>query len=140
MDRINLIINLVIGILVIIGFFGYFARVAGLYKEGGLLNNLWKIIKEKFKKNNEIFLEIKRKAYKALGKLHCVIRLFDGCMYISVVAMGGIFLMNGKINAGDYACNSKDDADNFKSLFHFYDLRVYNYGIIIHYDGLNVNR
>ena len=51
MDRINLIINLVIGILVIIGFFGYFARVAGLYKEGGLLNNLWKIIKEKFKKN-----------------------------------------------------------------------------------------
>ena len=60
------------------------------------------IEKEKFKKNNEIFLEIKRKAYKALGKLHCVIRLFDGCMYISVVVMGGIFLMNGKITAGDY--------------------------------------
>ncbi|MBQ5357320.1 MAG: ATP-binding cassette domain-containing protein, partial [Oscillospiraceae bacterium] len=38
----------------------------------------------------------------ALGKLHCVIRLFDGCMYISVVVMGGIFLMNGKITAGDY--------------------------------------
>ena len=61
------------------------------------------IEKEKFKKNNQIFLEIKRKAYKALGKLHCVIRLFDGCMYISVVAVGGIFLMNGQISAGDYA-------------------------------------
>ena len=61
------------------------------------------IEKEKFKKNNQIFLKIKRKAYKALGKLHCVIRLFDGCMYISVVAVGGIFLMNGQISAGDYA-------------------------------------
>ena len=63
------------------------------------------IEKEKFKKNNEVFLEIKRKAYKALGKLHCVIRLFDGCMYISVVVMGGIFLMNGKITAGDYVAS-----------------------------------
>ncbi|MBQ7874370.1 MAG: ABC transporter ATP-binding protein [Oscillospiraceae bacterium] len=61
------------------------------------------IEREKFKKNNETFLGIKRKAYKALGKLHCVIRLFDGCMYISVVAAGGIFLMNGAISAGDYA-------------------------------------
>ncbi len=61
------------------------------------------IEREKFQKNNEIFLGIKRKAYRALGKLHCVIRLFDGCMYISVVAVGGIFLMNGSISAGDYA-------------------------------------
>ncbi len=61
------------------------------------------IEREKFKKNNEIFLGIKRKAYKALGKLHCVIRLFDGCMYIAVVSVGGIFLMNGQISAGDYA-------------------------------------
>ncbi len=60
------------------------------------------IEREKFKKNNEIFLGIKRKAYKALGKLHCVIRLFDGCMYITVVAVGGIFLLNGKITPGDY--------------------------------------
>ncbi len=60
------------------------------------------IEREKFKKNNEIFLGIKRKAYKSLGKLHCVIRLFDGCMYITVVAVGGIFLLNGKITPGDY--------------------------------------
>ncbi|MGN0627982.1 MAG: ABC transporter ATP-binding protein [Oscillospiraceae bacterium] len=60
------------------------------------------IEKEKFQKGNEVFLGIKRMAYKALGKLHCVIRLFDGCMYIAVVALGGIFLMNGKITPGDY--------------------------------------
>ncbi len=61
------------------------------------------IEREKFKKNNEIFLGIKKKAYKSLGKLHCVIRLFDGCMYISVVAVGGVFLMKGQITPGDYA-------------------------------------
>ena len=61
------------------------------------------IEKEKFKKNNEIFLGIKKKAYNALGKLHCVIRLFDGCMYITVVAAGGFFLMKGAITPGDYA-------------------------------------
>ena len=61
------------------------------------------IEKDKFNKGNNVFLGIKRTAYKALGKLHCVIRLFDGCMYISVVALGGIFLMNRQISAGDYA-------------------------------------
>ena len=35
------------------------------------------IEREKFKKNNEIFLGIKKKAYRALGRLHCVIRLFE---------------------------------------------------------------
>lgn len=51
MDRMNLIINLIIGILVVVGFFGYFARIAGWYKEDGLLYNVWKSIKEKMKKN-----------------------------------------------------------------------------------------
>ena len=53
MEKINLIINLIIGILVVIGFFGYFARIAGWYKEGGLLYNFWKIIKEKLKKEKK---------------------------------------------------------------------------------------
>lgn len=58
--------------------------------------------KAKFQKGNEVFLGIKRKAYRSLGKLHCVIRLFDGLMYITVVALGAVFLMNGKITPGDY--------------------------------------
>ncbi len=58
--------------------------------------------REKFKKGNEVFLGIKKVAYHSLGKLHTVIRLFDGCMYIIVVALGAIFLMNGKITPGDY--------------------------------------
>ena len=57
---------------------------------------------EKFQKGNEAFLNIKRKAYRSLGKLHCVIRLFDGLMYIMVVALGAVFLMKGKITPGDY--------------------------------------
>ena len=47
MDKINLITNLIIGISVLIGFFGYFARIAGWYEEGGLFNKFWKLIKEK---------------------------------------------------------------------------------------------
>ena len=58
--------------------------------------------KQKFQKGNEVFLGIKRKAYRSLGKLHCVIRLFDGLMYITVVALGAVFLMNGQITPGDY--------------------------------------
>ena len=58
--------------------------------------------KKKFQKGNEAFLNIKRKAYRSLGKLHCVIRLFDGLMYIMVVALGAVFLMKGKITPGDY--------------------------------------
>ena len=58
--------------------------------------------KQKFQKGNEVFLGIKRKAYRSLGKLHCVIRLFDGIMYITVVALGAVFLMNGQITPGDY--------------------------------------
>ena len=60
------------------------------------------IEKKKFQKGNEAFLNIKRKAYRSLGKLHCVIRLFDGLMYIMVVALGAVFLMKGKITPGDY--------------------------------------
>ncbi len=60
------------------------------------------IEKDKFNKGNSFFLGIKKMSYKALGKLHCVIRLFDGLMYITVVALGGIFLMNGQISPGDY--------------------------------------
>ncbi len=61
------------------------------------------IEKTKFSERNNFFLGIKRMSYRALGKLHCVIRLFDGLMYIIVVALGGIFLMNGQISPGDYA-------------------------------------
>jgi len=53
MDKMNLIINLIIAVIVIVGFFGYFARVAGFYKEGGLLNRLWKKIIANLKKNND---------------------------------------------------------------------------------------
>ena len=50
-------INLCIGILVFLGFFIYWGRVSGWYKEGGLIYELWhewrnKKEQEKSKKKN----------------------------------------------------------------------------------------
>ena len=58
--------------------------------------------KAKFQEGSKVFLSIKKIAYRSLGKLNSVIRLFDGSMYMIVVALGAVFLMNGKITPGDY--------------------------------------
>lgn len=49
----NFLINLAIGILLIIGFFTYWGKAAGWYEEGGLMNELWKKIKNKKQKDDE---------------------------------------------------------------------------------------
>ncbi len=58
--------------------------------------------KEKFEKNNQGFLAIKRKVYRYMGGFQCSTRFFDGLMYIFVVILGAVFLMNGKISAADF--------------------------------------
>jgi len=57
---------------------------------------------EKFDKGNKKFLNIKSKVYTYMGSFHSCTRLFDGIMYILVVAVGAFFLKNGSISAGDY--------------------------------------
>jgi len=57
---------------------------------------------EKFKEGNQLFLQTKRVAYKAMAGFHTTTRVFDGLMYILVVVVGALFIINGQIKAGDY--------------------------------------
>ena len=55
---------------------------------------------EKFRSGNEKFLNIKREMYKYMAGFQSSTRLFDGIMYIAVVA-GSLFMIYGKITPGD---------------------------------------
>lgn len=57
---------------------------------------------EKFEEGNQKFLAIKKKVYHAMAGFHSSTRFFDGLMYIIVVVAGALFMMRGKIGAGDY--------------------------------------
>ena len=57
---------------------------------------------EKFRKNNDEFIRIKRKGYRLLAGFSMSRRIVDGLMYIVVVVAGALFLRNGSINTGDY--------------------------------------
>ncbi len=57
---------------------------------------------ERFDDGNKKFLKIKSKVYRIMGAFQSCTRLFDGIMYILVVAVGAIFLKNGGITAADY--------------------------------------
>lgn len=57
---------------------------------------------ERFDNGNKRFLKVKAKVYRIMGAFQSCTRLFDGVMYILVVAVGAIFLMNGGITAADY--------------------------------------
>ncbi len=59
------------------------------------------IEQDKFEGGNGELLDIKSKVYKFMGMFHSCTRLFDGIMYITVVCVGAIFIMRGKITAAD---------------------------------------
>lgn len=56
---------------------------------------------EKFRRDNEKFLEIKKETYKYMAAFQDTVRMFDGFMYVVVIVAGGIFMVNGHIEAGD---------------------------------------
>lgn len=56
----------------------------------------------KFNTSNMVFLRVKEGVYKVMGAFQSCTRLFDGLMYIVVVAIGAFFLKGGSITAGDY--------------------------------------
>ncbi|MGN0158352.1 MAG: ABC transporter ATP-binding protein [Brotaphodocola sp.] len=56
---------------------------------------------EKFRKDNQKFLEIKKKNYLYMGGFQTTIRMFDGLMYMVVILAGGIFMIRGLIDPGD---------------------------------------
>lgn len=57
---------------------------------------------EKFEKGNKIFFSIKANFYSQMAKFNSITKMLDALMYISVIILGGIFLMQEKITTGDY--------------------------------------
>lgn len=56
----------------------------------------------KFDKDNFTFLNIKSKFYNEMAKFTAITKILDTFMYLTVVIVGGILLINGKINVGDF--------------------------------------
>ena len=55
----------------------------------------------RFEKNNLIFLKIKRDYYKVMAWFHTGNKIFEALLYLVVLVFGSLFLVNGRINAGD---------------------------------------
>ncbi len=55
----------------------------------------------KFEADNQKFYEIKKHSYRYMGLFACSTRLFDGLMYLAVVAGGGLFVIRGAIRPSD---------------------------------------
>ncbi len=56
---------------------------------------------EKFNEDNKKFFSVKKLGYRYMGAFSTTTRLFDGLIYAVVVIVGSLFLIKGKINAGD---------------------------------------
>lgn len=56
---------------------------------------------EKFRKDNDAFLVIKREMYRYMAAFQDTVRMFDGLMYTVVIVAGGLFMINGRIDPGD---------------------------------------
>ena len=57
---------------------------------------------ERFEEGNRRFLTTKKVSYKNMAGFRSVTRFFDGLMYIMIVFLGSVFLIRGRINAGDF--------------------------------------
>jgi ATP-binding cassette subfamily B protein len=57
---------------------------------------------KRFNEGNQKFLDIKREAYKYMGRFQAGTRFFDGVMYVAVLVIGAIFIIKGKINSADF--------------------------------------
>lgn len=56
---------------------------------------------QKFDKDNQEFLKIKRHTYKYMAAFQNTIRIFDGLMYVVVIVASGIFMIKGLIAPAD---------------------------------------
>ena len=55
----------------------------------------------KFDSGNRKFREIKTERYYAMANFNMSTRLFDGLMYVLTIVAGGLYLVHGRITAGD---------------------------------------
>ena len=56
---------------------------------------------DKFNARSNEFAQVQKDSYKYMAMLNCVVRMFDGLMYVVMILLGGYFLMTGKITAAD---------------------------------------
>jgi len=61
--------------------------------------------KEKFDEGTKKFLNIKRNSYKYMAGFHTTMRMFDGVMYILIVAVGAVFMARGITTPGDFTAS-----------------------------------
>lgn len=57
--------------------------------------------KEKFDRDNQVFLKTKKEGYRYMAAFQTSTRLFDGIMYLAVLVAGGVFMVKGLIDPGD---------------------------------------
>lgn len=63
------------------------------------------IEKDKFELGTRRFLKIKRNSYRYMAGFHTTMRMFDGVMYILIVAAGAVFMSKGITTPGDFAAS-----------------------------------
>lgn len=56
---------------------------------------------EKFEKDNNNFLSIKKRFYKSMAGFNTVNRAIDGLMYLIVIVFGGVQMIRGMLDSGD---------------------------------------
>ena len=56
---------------------------------------------DKFNARSTEFAQVQKDSYKYMAMLNCVVRMFDGLMYVVMILLGGYFLMTDKITAAD---------------------------------------
>ncbi len=59
------------------------------------------IEEEKFSQGNGRFLDIKKEQYFYMAGFNSMTRIFDGLMYVAVLVAGALFMIAGRITAGD---------------------------------------
>ena len=58
---------------------------------------------EKFQEGNGMFVNARRKAYKAMGQFHSMTSFITDIFNVIILIAGGLFLYNGAIDFGDYS-------------------------------------
>ena len=58
---------------------------------------------EKFQEGNGMFVNARRKAYKAMGQFHSMTSFITDIFNVIILIAGGLFLYNGSIDFGDYS-------------------------------------
>ena len=57
---------------------------------------------EKFDGANGLFAKFRRRAMLAMGRYETVMAFINDFLYLSIIFIGGLFLFNGKIDAGEF--------------------------------------